>query len=271
MVIVDTHAHTSPYWFEPIELLLFQMNRNRVDKATLAQHFGQTDNSYIIECSRRFPGRFSPVVQVNTEHIDAFKILRQWVKEGAESMRLTATTRSPGKDPLAIWRMCAELGIPVTCAGNYEEFSSNEFSKIVKTLPEMPIILEHLGLGKMGRDRFPTEATYPKLLSLANYPNIYIKVGGLGEICERPFPFRQPHPFDTIPPFIRMAYNAFGPSRMMWGSNSPGCSQNEGYGNTLHYLEEYLAAFCNDEAKEWIFGKTALLLFKFQQGIPKIS
>ena len=269
MVIVDTHVHTSPYWFEPIELLLFQMNSNRVDKATLAQHFGQTDNSYIIECSRRFPGRFSPVVQVNEEHIEAPKILRQWMKEGAEGLRLHATTRSPGKDPLAIWRACAELGLPVTCAGNYEEFASTAFSKIVKALPEMPIIIEHLGLGKLGRDRFPTEATYPKLLSLANYPNTYIKVGGLTEFCGTPFPFRPPHPFDPVPPFIKMAYDAFGPSRMMWGSNFPGCT--EGYGNTLRYVEEYLATFCNDEAKEWILGKTALSLFKFRAGDSRIS
>ena len=286
MVIVDTHVHTSPYLFEPVEVLLFQMNRNGVDKATLAQHFfywnkvdkttatlgknfGQEDNRYIIECSRRFPGRFSPIIQVNEEHVDAPETLRQWVKEGAEGLRLHATTRSPGNDPLAIWRTCAELGLPVTCAGNYEEFSSNEFNNIVKALPEMPIILEHLGLGKMGRDRFPTEVTYPKLLFLANYPNTYIKIGGLTEFCGTPFPFHPPHAFDPMPSFIQMAYNAFGPSRMMWGSNFPGCT--EGYGNTLRYVEEYLATFCNDEAKEWILGKTALSLFKFQQGDSRIS
>ena len=71
MVVVDTHVHASPYWFEPIEALLFQMNGNRVDKATLVQYRGQTDNWYLIECARRFPGRFSPVVLVDTERTDA--------------------------------------------------------------------------------------------------------------------------------------------------------------------------------------------------------
>ena len=32
MVVVDTHCHASPYWFEPIEVLLDEMNRNGVDK-----------------------------------------------------------------------------------------------------------------------------------------------------------------------------------------------------------------------------------------------
>lgn len=261
MVIVDTHVHASPYWFEPIEVLLFQMNSNRVDKATLVQHHGQTDNWYIIECSRRFPGRFSPVVQVDTERTDAPEILKQWAKEGAEGIRLRPTTRSPGDDPLAIWRTCAELSLPVTCSGK-EEFASDEFHKLIKALPDVPIIIEHLGHPQ--RDELPPYATYQKILLLADYPNTYIKVPGLGEICYRPFPFRQPFPFDAIPPFIRMAYEAFGPSRMMWGSNYPPCSYLEGYGNTLHYLEEHLANFCSEQAKQWIFGKTALSLFKFR-------
>jgi L-fuconolactonase len=128
----------------------------------------------------------------------------------------------------------------------------------------MPIVIEHLGLGKMGRDTLPTGETYPKLLALSKYPNTYIQVGGLGEFCVRPFPFRQPFPFNDIPPFIKMAFDAFGPSRMVWGSNFPGCSQNEGYGNTIHYVEEYLSTFCTEQDKQWIWGKTALSLFKFQ-------
>ena len=31
MVIVDTHCHVSPYWYEPVETLLHQMNSNGVD------------------------------------------------------------------------------------------------------------------------------------------------------------------------------------------------------------------------------------------------
>ena len=268
MIVVDTHVHTSPYWFEPIDILLWQMNRNRVDKATIFQYDNQTDNHYLIELAKRFPGRLSPVAEVDTERLDAPEILRQWVKEGVEGLRLTATTRSPGKDPIAIWRTCAELNLPVTCLGKGTEFASDEFRKLAKTLPELPIIIEHLGNAYRGEQ--PPYATYQKILTLADCPNIYIKVGGLGEFCERAFPFRQPFPFDFVPPFIKMAYNAFGPSRMMWGSNYPPSSRNEGYGNTLHYTEEYLTTFCTEEAKEWIFGKTALSLFKFRYGDKKI-
>ncbi|MFC2025132.1 amidohydrolase family protein [Chloroflexota bacterium] len=262
MVIVDTHAHASPYWYEPIEVTLFQMNSNRVDKATLVQFLGQADNRYIIECAHRFPGRFSPVVIVDTDRTDAPETLKKWVKEGAEGVRLETCTRSPGNDPLAIWRTCAELGLPVTCFCSGHEFASDEFRKLIEALPDVTIILEHLA--RKQRDEQPPYATYQKILALAEYPNVYVKVGGLGEICSRPYPFRQPFPFEPVPPFFQMAYEAFGPSRMMWGSNSPPSSNLEGYRNTLHYLGEHLTNFCSEEAKEWIFGKTALSLFKFR-------
>jgi L-fuconolactonase len=269
MVIVDTHVHASSYWYEPIEVLLFQMDRNRVDKATLVQYRGQTDNSYIIQCTRQFPGRFSPVVNVDTARIDAPNTLKKLVKEGAEGIRLAPTTRSPGNDPLAIWRACAELSIPVTCRGDEEEFASDEFRKLIEELPDVPVIIEHLG-----RPRLDASSPYPdyrKVLALADFPNTYIKIPGLGELCPRPIPFRQPFPFATVPPFIRMVYEAFGPTRMMWGSNYPPSSPLEGYANTQRYLVEHLSGFCGEEGREWIFGKTALSLFKFRQGQKKTS
>ncbi|MFC1966244.1 amidohydrolase family protein [Chloroflexota bacterium] len=160
MVIIDTHVHASPYWYEPIEVLLFQMNSSKVNKATLVQYRGQTDNWYIIECARRFPGRFSPIILIDTERIDAPEILKQWVKEGAEGVRLRATTRSLGNDPLAIWHTCAELNLPVTCQGEEEEFASDEFRKLIQALPSVPVIIEHLG--HPGQDELPPYNTYQK-------------------------------------------------------------------------------------------------------------
>jgi L-fuconolactonase len=266
MIIVDTHAHASPYWSEPVEVLLFQMNRNGVDKTVLTAMNGQTEekyNRYIIECTRRFPGRFSPVVVVDTERTDAPTILKYWAKEGAEGARLKVYNRSPGKDPLAIWKTCAELGLPVTCQGHKkEEFAEGEFRKLIKALPDVNIILEHQGK--------PDEASpypiYKKVLSLSRFPNVYIKVGGLGEICRRPFPFHDPfYAVEGVPPYIKMVYEAFGPARMMWGSNYPPSGHLEGYRNTIRYLDEHLDGFCSKEDKQWIFGKTALTLFKFKQ------
>ena len=47
MLIIDTHCHAGKNWFEPIEVLEFQMDRNGVDKALLVQHGGTFDNGYL--------------------------------------------------------------------------------------------------------------------------------------------------------------------------------------------------------------------------------
>ena len=67
MIVVDTHCHAGRNWFEPIELLLYQMSLNNVDKAALIGHGGSFDNTYLLECVQRFPGRFAVVVVIDTE------------------------------------------------------------------------------------------------------------------------------------------------------------------------------------------------------------
>jgi L-fuconolactonase len=94
------------------------------------------------------------------------------------------------------------------------------------------------------------------MLNLARFPNTYVKIHGIGEICPPPFPYQD------IPPFMDMAYEAFGPQRMTWGSDYPPVSLREGYSNALHYPQEHMP-FASQDDLEWIFGKTALSIWKF--------
>jgi L-fuconolactonase len=267
MVVVDTHCHASPYWFEPVEVLLDEMARSGVDKAALIQFRGVFDNSYLIESMRRFPGRFSVVVVVDTDRPGAPNRLEAWVEQGAEGVRLSPTVRSPGRSPLAIWRKAADLGIVVSCLGTVEEFASPQFEGIIKEFSTLNIVIEHLGgvgayFGPGRQDRTVAYDTYRKVLKLAQYPNTYMKVPGLGEFCHRPMPFLQPMPFTEIPPLIEMAIDAFGAQRLMWGSDFPPSAAREGYGNTLRFPMQYVK-FKSEEDKEWVFGRTATTLWRF--------
>ena len=62
MVIVDSHCHVSSNWYEPVESLLFQMDRHGVAHAVLIQMQGRFDNSYQFDCVRRYPGRWEVAV-----------------------------------------------------------------------------------------------------------------------------------------------------------------------------------------------------------------
>jgi L-fuconolactonase len=81
--IVDSHCHAALGWYEPIEVLLSQMDRNGVELAALIQINGQSDNSYQAECVRRYPDRLRSVVIVDTSSPDAPSELERLVAEGA--------------------------------------------------------------------------------------------------------------------------------------------------------------------------------------------
>src|SRR5216683_2333971 len=99
MVVVDTHCHASLDWYEPIETLLYEMDRNGVDHAVLVQINGQFDNAYQFECVRRYPGRFANVVLVDTDRPDTPQQLEQLAERGATGVRL----RPPARRVMIRW------------------------------------------------------------------------------------------------------------------------------------------------------------------------
>jgi L-fuconolactonase len=261
MQIVDTHCHASPLWYEPVEMLLHQMDRNNVAHAVLIQMMGQFDNSYQGECQRRYPGRFASIVIVDTDRPDAAETLGALAASGAAGIRLRPTTRSPGDDPFAIWRAVARLDLTVSCMGSADDFASAAFADLIAQLPGLRIVVEHLGSLKYA-DAAPDRAeTVKQVFALARFPNTFVKVPGLGECCRRTLPVGSSFPFDTpLPPFYELAYEAFGPHRMMWGSDYPPVSCREGYANALRFAMERYAPLPQDE-QEAIFGGTAMGVF----------
>jgi len=48
----------------------------------------------------------------------------------------------------------------------------------------------------------------------------------------------------------------------MWGSDYPPVSRREGYDNSLKVPMDYLSGLSSED-REWIFGKTALKIWRF--------
>ena len=138
--------------------------------------------------------------------------------------------------------------------GEVEEFASDEFRSLVAELPQLTIVIEHLA--GVGQGAEPPYAAFKKAMGLGAYPNAYIKVGGLGEISARPAVLGSTFVFDQTPPLVEMAVDAFGPRRMMWGSDYPPVSNREGYRNALRGVMA-LPELGSDHDREWVMGKTA--------------
>jgi len=244
MHIVDTHCHVGIHKYEPMEVLRFHMARAGVDQAVLIQYMGNTDNNYLFDCLAAHPGRFAATMIVEAD--DDGSRVRFWAERGIGGIRLPANYRGAGSDPLAHWRAAAELNLVVSMPSSPETLASEEFAEVLRAFPNLQIVIEHLAGAKPGM----ALETFEPVLLLAHHENLTIKLPGFGEFCHLP------HPFHNVPPFADMALEAFGPQRMMWGSDWPPVSSREGYDSSLNFPLHYFQKLSEDE-RAWIFGKTA--------------
>jgi L-fuconolactonase len=261
-MIVDSHCHVSPVWYEPVETLLQQMDRNGVAQAVQVQMLGQFDNTYQRNKVRRYPGRLASVVAVDSAKADAVPMLKRLAAEGASGVRFRPTARCASGDPLAIWRTAESLGLAVSCVGNTATFSAPEFAEVVAAVPRLPIVLEHLG-GTSAPDTNEAEiAARRRVFDLARFPNVYLKVPGLGELVPRgPMLPAEGCPLEPQPGILQDALKSFGPERLMWGSDFPPVATREGYANALQWVRRAFAAE-SAETQSMIFGGTARHIFK---------
>lgn len=259
-MIIDSHCHVGQGWYEPVEALLFQLTSNRVARAVLVQSLGESDNSYQAACVARHPDRLASVVRVDESRSDAPDRLAQEVADGAVGVRLRPTTRSPGDDPLLLWRVAAELGITVSCVGAPADFATAEFAEILRRFPSLPVVLEHVG------NLRPLAADYDlnvdaRIMELGRFPNAYVKFHGIGEYARKigntgdGFAFERP-----IPDLVVRAIRAFGVEKTMWGSDYPPVSCREGYRNSLVWAREELGGTREVELDQ-LFGEVARKLY----------
>ena len=104
MLIIDTHTHAGRNWFEPIEVLEFQMDRNGVDRAVLIQHGGTFDNGYLFEEAGKRGDRFKVVVLVDPESDDPLGDLSQVGGAGAAGVRFAPDEEFVNAGPFDMWQ-----------------------------------------------------------------------------------------------------------------------------------------------------------------------
>ena len=241
--VVDTHCHAGLRKYEPVEAIIDQMFRTGVDQAVLVQHMGEYDNRYHVECTQRFPERLVTAVLVDVTRPDAPETLAYWANQpGVRGLRLLCT------DPEPVWAKADELRLVVTLRGTSAEFASTEVRRRIHAYPQATFCVEHLGLP--GPEETAPYATYRAALKLSEIENVYLKVSG------EYYTSKQTYPYRDVTPILDLAFAAFGPRRMMWGSDFPPVSSREGYRNTLALMEALYPGLSTHE-RSWLMGRTA--------------
>ncbi|MBI2191890.1 MAG: amidohydrolase [Planctomycetes bacterium] len=254
-MIVDSHVHTGLTKYVPVEVLVAQMDAAGIDKAVLVQYMGQYDNRYQQEACQRYPGRFAPWGLVDTTLSDATEKIRVAVfQHQMVGFRVPVTARSPEANPYALWETLQELGVAVSLTGTRDAFAAPETAELVRRHPGLKMRIEHLGHPRFDEmDPFPQ---YRQVLQLARFSNVAIAYSGLYAAS------RQKYPYPDLLPFLKMIYDAFGPRRILWGSDFPPLCLRETVSMNLRLFQDGLG-FLTPQDREWVLGKAALEFTRF--------
>jgi predicted TIM-barrel fold metal-dependent hydrolase len=240
--IIDTHAHAGDAHHAPpgepfgtIEELLRLMDANDVRVTVLVPYLGFTDNAYLAEAVSRWPDRFVGVAYVNWRREDAVAELKRLAASRAfRGIRLEAHARSPGRDPFRIWKAADSLGLRVSVQGGRSpSFWSDGLGEVLRQIPGLNARIEHLARPHFDRD--PGEVGFQGVLRLADYARLAINLDGLWAVS------RCGPPYDDVWPYAEAAIAAFGPGRVMWGSDFPYLLECQRYSDSYGEIAERLA------------------------------
>jgi L-fuconolactonase len=277
MPVIDIHPHivspdTKRYPLAPLggtqsswsserpttyEMLLAEMDAAGVDKAAIVHSstaYGY-DNSYVADAVAAAPARFTGVYSIDVLAADAVARFDYWLKRGGSGMRLfTSGSTLPDQgtwfvDPktFPFWEHAAANNIPVCMQMKYEGLAL--LRQVMARFPKVTIILDHLARAPFA-DGPPYNAA-ADLFALSKYPQLYLKVTPINVTPKR-------WGKATPETFFAKAIDAFGASRIAWGSNFP---NSEGSLAKILSAARQAFSFASETDQDWIFGKTAQALY----------
>jgi L-fuconolactonase len=190
-----------------------------VDGAILVSPFSmyRYDASYALEVYAAHPARFRLVKPVDPTDPAVIDTIADWARtKGTVGIRifLRDNVSTDPADPAINRVLAAAAGhallVNVACTGRLDQAG-----QLAARNPNTRLVIDHLGLSQPHEPPPPAQpfADLPKLLALAAYDNIAVKISGACTLAREPFPYN-----DIWDPLCRV-FDAFGFDRCMWGTD----------------------------------------------------
>lgn len=128
--------------------------------------------------------------------------------------------------------------------------------EFVEKFPRHRFVLDHLAKPLIKAKEIEVWAR--GLRRLAEFPNVFCKLSGL--VTEADWKHWKPQ---DITPYLEVASSAFGPSRLMIGSDWPVCLVAGSYGRTMEVVRNFLQKY-SPELREGVLGGNAQRFWKLK-------
>lgn len=248
-----------PHRPEPVtpEEFLPLMDRTGVRRAVIVPPSPIGDsNEYALECAAGCLSRLGVMGRFDPEAPGARERIETWREQpGMLGIRMTwykpRWSRWLEDERIEwFWSACERLGLPVMMLmpGMLDRLPA-----IAQRHPGLTLIIDHLGRKSELRDD-ACFADLDEMLALARFPNIAVKASAA------PCYSTEPYPFANLRPYLQRIFDAFGPQRLMWGSDFSRlpCSYAECVDHFRCTLD-----FLGEEDLQWIMGRTLETLLRW--------
>jgi predicted TIM-barrel fold metal-dependent hydrolase len=245
-----------PLSFTPEELFKLAEPEG-VGRVVLIQHSGYHlwDNSYIVDCAARLPGRFSLVAMIDDREPGSGEKLRALLPKGVRGLRITPRIHGekwlegPGME--ALWKCGAETGQAMCCLIDASNLPG--VAVMCQKHPQTPVVIDHFA--RVGVDGTIREADLASLCNLAKHKRVSVKLSAYYALGKK-----EP-PYEDLVPLIRRVIDAFGVERCMWASDAPYQMQPpNNYAASIGLIRDRLSGVSASD-KEWLLTKTAQSVF----------
>ena len=121
--------------------------------------------------------------------------------------------------------------------------------QLVSQFPDQPFVLDHIAKPWI-KDR-KMEPWASDIQDLASFPNVMCKISGM--VTEADWQRWQP---TDLKPYLDVVFEAFGPQRLMFGSDWPVCTVAGTYADIVGFVQDYVDSLSADEQSA-VWGETA--------------
>ncbi|GJP74101.1 hypothetical protein CLOP_g4736 [Closterium sp. NIES-67] len=223
------------------------------------------DHSYVTNALRQHPARFigSCLADPTQGGGGVGEMERLVLEEGYQCVRFNPYLWPDGEKMTnglgqAMFARAGELGVPVAfmCFKGFH-LHAEEIEQLCAAHPATRVILDHFGFchNPNHPDATPADlTTWDRLLSLARFPQVYVKTSAHFRVSRQPYPYSDT--WEQARDFIR----TFGAHRLLWGSDFPFVVNECGYKEIWDLLRSDTTGLSKDE-RLWIQGATAASLF----------
>lgn len=240
----------------PPETLLTHAQPAGVKRIVLVQmSFYGTDNSYMLDAMRRYPGVFSGIAVVDHEAATAAAEMERLRRLGVRGFRITLGNRPVGwletNAMRHFWQLAAERKMAICPLIGPAALPA--IDRMCTAFPNTTVVIDHMArIGMMGP---VSEQDVKALCALSRHPKTHVKVSAFYALGKKKAPFTD------LAPVVHSLYQAYGPQRLMWGSDSPYQVQPPyTYMESLDFVREGLP-FLSSADKEWMLRRSAESIF----------